>query len=51
MRLPKPDLGDHELRDFSKTPALLQTGYAQMKELVRRELTTVPAPRAASGPR
>lgn len=46
-RLPKLDLDKHELRDFSKTPMLLQTGYALMKELVRSELTAVPLPRRA----
>ncbi|MFN2523910.1 MAG: patatin-like phospholipase family protein [Mycobacteriales bacterium] len=48
VRLPKPDVHDHELRDFSKTPALLQTGYAQMKELVCRELTDVPTQRVSA---
>jgi len=47
-RLPKLDLDKHELRDFSKTPMLLQTGYAMMKELVRAELSAVPLPRRAS---
>jgi NTE family protein len=48
VRLAKMDMDKHELRDFSKTPQLLQRGYAEMKELVRRELTAVPLPRAAS---
>jgi NTE family protein len=50
VRLPKLGLDRHELRDFSRTPQLLQRGYAEMKELVRAELATVPAQRA-SGPR
>jgi NTE family protein len=47
VRLPKLDVGDHELRDFSKTPMLLEAGYAQMKELVRGELVQVPAQRSS----
>jgi hypothetical protein len=47
VRLGKLDLERHELRDFSKTPMLLQRGYAEMKELVRAELGAVPAQRPA----
>ena len=48
VRMSKLDLDKHELRDFSKTPMLLQKGYAEMKELARVELATVPLPRSAS---
>ena len=48
VRLGKLDLDKHELRDFSKTSQLLQKGYAEMKELVRVELSRVPLPRAAT---
>jgi NTE family protein len=47
VRMAKLDLDKHELRDFSKTPLLLQKGYAEMKELVRAELARVPVPRSA----
>ena len=47
VRLGKLDLDKHELRDFSKTPMLLQKGYAEMKELVRAELASVPTQRSA----
>jgi len=47
VRMGKLDLDRHELRDFSKTGALLQKGYAEMKELARAELATVPAQRPA----
>jgi NTE family protein len=47
VRLGGLDLDKHELRDFSHTPRLLQKGYAEMKELVRRELLAVPVQRAA----
>lgn len=45
VRLPRVDVGPHELRDFSRTPALMQAGYAAAKEAVRQELRRVPAPR------
>jgi NTE family protein len=45
VRLPRVDVGAHELRDFSRTPQLLQAGYAQAKEAVRAELARVPAAR------
>jgi NTE family protein len=48
VRMPKLDLGSHELRDFSKTAALLDEGYRSMSEVVRTELTAVPLPRSAS---
>ena len=48
VRMPKLELDQHELRDFSRTGQLLGMGYAQMKELVRQELATVPLQRAAS---
>ena len=47
VRMAKLNLDKHELRDFSKTPLLLQKGYAEMKELVRAELARVPVPRSA----
>ena len=47
-RLPRLDLDRHELRDFSKTAVLLQKGYAEMKELVRVELASVPLQRSAA---
>lgn len=47
-RLPRLDLDRHELRDFTKTPMLLDQGYTAMSELVARELTAVPLPRAAT---
>lgn len=46
VRMSKLDLDKHELRDFSKTPILLQKGYAEMKELVRAELSRVPLQRS-----
>jgi NTE family protein len=45
VRLPRVDVGVHELRDFSRTPAFMQAGYAVAKEAVRAELSRVPAPR------
>ena len=45
VRLPRVDVGVHELRDFSRTPAFMQAGYAVAKEAVRAELVRVPAPR------
>jgi NTE family protein len=45
VRLPRVDVGPHELRDFSRTPAFMQAGYAVAKEAVRAELTRIPAPR------
>jgi hypothetical protein len=43
--MPKLALDKHELRDFSKTPELIERGYAEMQELVTAELAAVPAPR------
>jgi NTE family protein len=45
VRMPKLDLDKHELRDFSKTPALLERGYNEMQALLAAEM--VPAPRSA----
>ena len=45
VRLPRVEVGPHELRDFSRTPALMQAGYAVAKEAVRAELARVPVPR------
>ena len=45
VRLPRVDVGPHELRDFSRTPALMQAGYASAKAAVQEELRRVPAPR------
>jgi NTE family protein len=45
VRLPRVDVGPHELRDFSRTPQLLQAGYAAARVAVREELSRVPAPR------
>jgi hypothetical protein len=45
VRLPRVEVGIHELRDFSRTPQLLQAGYAVAKEAVRAELARIPAPR------
>ncbi|GAC1443307.1 MAG: patatin-like phospholipase family protein [Mycobacteriales bacterium] len=45
VRLPRLDLGHHELRDFSKTPVLMDRGYEAMSGLVAAELAEVPAPR------
>lgn len=47
-RLPKLALDKHELRDFSKTPQLLDVGYTAMTKLVATELSAVPLPRQAS---
>lgn len=47
-RLPKLDLDKHELRDFSKTPMLVERGYAEMQALLATELAAVPLPRRAS---
>ena len=44
-RMAKLELDQHELRDFSKTEWLLAKGYAEMKELARRELSSVPLQR------
>jgi NTE family protein len=48
VRLPALDLERHELRDFSKTAALIEQGHAKMADLVSQELAAVPAPRSAS---
>ena len=45
LRLPKLDLDKHELRDFSKTPALLDRGYNEMQALLAAEL--VPTQRSS----
>jgi len=45
VRLPKLNLDKHELRDFSKTAALLGRGYAEMRELLRVELGSLPLQR------
>ncbi|MCW2570834.1 MAG: Patatin [Frankiales bacterium] len=45
VRLPKLDLDKHELRDFSKTPALLDRGYNEMQALLAAEL--VPTQRSS----
>ena len=45
VRLPRIDVGPHELRDFSRTAPLMQAGYAVGRETVRAELARVPAPR------
>jgi NTE family protein len=45
VRLPRVDVGPHELRDFSRTPQLLQAGYASARAAVREELSRVPPPR------
>lgn len=41
-------LDNHELRDFSQTPKLLDVGYTRMSQLVATELAVVPLPRAAT---
>lgn len=45
VRLPRPQLDNHELRDFSKTPMLMDLGYTAMAEVVGKELAAVPLPR------
>jgi NTE family protein len=45
VRLPKLDLDKHELRDFSKTAALLDRGYREMQALLATEM--VPAQRSS----
>jgi NTE family protein len=47
-RLPRLDLERHELRDFSRTPALLDQGYTAMSELIAAELAAVPGPRTGT---
>ena len=47
-RLPKLETDQHELRDFSKTAALIDQGYGAMQDLVRSELASIPQPRRAS---
>ncbi len=47
VRLPRPDVGRHDLRDFSRTDALVEQGYAAAVHAVRAELASVPAQRAA----
>ena len=44
VRLPEVDLGRLDLRDFSRTPALIDAGYAA----ARAGLGSVPAPRAGA---
>jgi NTE family protein len=46
VRLPRVEVGPHELRDFSRTVPFMQAGYAVAKESVRAELAELPAPRA-----
>jgi hypothetical protein len=43
--MPKLDLDKHELRDFSKTAALLDRGYNEMQALLAAEL--VPTQRSS----
>lgn len=45
VRLPRVEVGPHELRDFSRTGPFMQAGYAVAKEAVRAELARVPAQR------
>jgi len=45
VRLSKLPVGDHELRDFSKTAALVDLGYRTMAPLVAAELAGVPRQR------
>lgn len=45
VRLPPPQLDNHELRDFSKTASLIDMGHAAMAEVVVKELAAVPLPR------
>lgn len=45
VHLPRVDVGAHELRDFTRTPQLMQAGYATAEQAVREELARVPAPR------
>jgi NTE family protein len=45
VRLPRVPLDNHELRDFSKTPMLMDLGYTAMSEVVAKELAAVPLPR------
>jgi NTE family protein len=44
VRLPEVDLGQLDLRDFSRTPELIDAGYAA----ARSQLGSVPAPRAGA---
>jgi hypothetical protein len=48
VRMPRLDLERHELRDFSKTAMLLDTGFTSMQSVVAAELAAVPLPRSAS---
>jgi NTE family protein len=45
VRLPRLDLERHDLRDFSRTPQLLDQGYVSMARLVHQELSSVPSQR------
>jgi NTE family protein len=45
VRLPRCDVGQHELRDFSRTVPLMQAGYATAHPAVEAELARVPAAR------
>ena len=47
-RLAKLETDHHELRDFSRTGALIDQGYAAMRDLLRTELAAIPVPRTAS---
>ncbi len=44
VRLPEIDLGTLDIRDFSRTPALIESGYAA----ARTQLAGVPLPRAGA---
>ena len=47
VRLPRPELDTHELRDFSKTPMLMEMGYTAMAKVVAKELAAVPLQRTS----
>jgi NTE family protein len=48
VRMPRLELERHELRDFSRTPQLMDAGYGSMSKVVAAELSAVPLPRPAS---
>lgn len=49
-RMARLDVDRHELRDFSRTGALIDLGYEAMSDLVRTELVRVPQPRQGGSP-
>jgi NTE family protein len=48
VRLPALGVGRHDLRDFSRTPALIAAGLFAGRRMVRSELAAAPLPAAAA---